>query len=307
MKQIFTLFALMLTTAAMSQKIIYLYEDGKVPGSKPCDVKENSFMDTSWNKKGIYLVRDITRPSMAVYAPPKEKNKGVAVLICPGGGYYVVAAGHEGADVAQLFADNGVTAFVLRYRIPNDACMTDKSTAPLMDAQQAIWYIRMHAAEYGISPNKVGIMGFSAGGHLAATAGTHFDKAVRPEMNAYNLRPDFMMLIYPVISFREGIGHAGSREQLVGKTPDEKTLHYFSNEEQVTPKTPPAFLVHASDDAGVQPANSIVFYQSLLKNKVPAELHLYQKGGHGFGLNNTTTDDKWFDRCINWMKGNKWL
>jgi acetyl esterase/lipase len=147
-------------------------------------------------------------------------------------------------------------------------------------------------------------MGFSAGGHLASSAGTHFTQAVRKELSGVNIRPDFMLLIYPVISFNNSIGHIGSRDNLIGKNPDQKLLHLFSNEEQVNAQTPPTFLVHASDDDGVNPENSIQFYQTLLKNKVPAELHLYEHGGHGFGLHNTTTTEDWFASCLAWLKEN---
>ena len=289
-----------------AQKIIPLYE-GAIPNAKACDVKQKEFIDTSWNKDGILIVNGITNPTITVFEAPKEKRNGTAVLICPGGGYGIVAAGHEGADVAKLFNEYGVTAFVLRYRLPNDACMENKSFVPLMDAQQALYIIRKNAKQYGIDENKVGIMGFSAGGHLASTAGTHFNDPVRIELQDFNLRPDFMILGYPVISFNDSIGHIGSRDALINKDPDQKLLHYFSNEEQVTDKTPPTFLVHASDDDAVKVINSILFYEALVKNKVPAEIHIYEKGGHGFGLNNTTTKDKWFERCINWMKANKWL
>lgn len=289
-----------------AQKIIPLY-DGAIPNAKACDVKQKEFIDTSWNKDGLLIVSGITNPTITVFEAPKEKRNGTAVLICPGGGYGVVAAGHEGADVAKLFNEYGVTAFVLRYRLPNDACMENKSFVPLMDAQQALYLIRKNAKQYGIDENKVGIMGFSAGGHLASTVGTHFNDPVRKELAGLNLRPDFMILGYPVISFNDSIGHIGSRDALINKNPDQKLLHYFSNEEQVTTKTPPTFLVHASDDDAVKVANSILFYEALVKNKVPAEMHIYEKGGHGFGLNNTTTNDKWFERCINWMKANKWL
>lgn len=307
MTRFVTIFTVIMFVSNLSnaQKEIPLYE-GQPPGSIPCDIKEHSFIDTSWDKNGILIIEHITTPTITVYLPPKEKRNGTAVLICPGGGYWIVAAGHEGADVAKAFNENGVTAFVLKYRIPNDACMTNKAYMPLMDAQQAINFIRKNATEYGIDVNKVGIMGFSAGGHLAASAGTHFN-SVRMELSGENLRPDFMILAYPVISFSDSIGHLGSRDNLLGKNPDTKLVHYFSNEEQVTAKTPPTFLVHASDDDGVKPANSIAFYEALLKNKVPAELHLYEHGGHGFGLHNKTTNDNWFESCINWMKANKFI
>lgn len=294
------------TVSMKAQKVIPLY-DGVVPNAKPCVVQQKEFIDTTWNKDGILIVNGIVNPTITVFEAPKEKRNGTAVLICPGGGYWIVAAGHEGADLAKAFNQQGVTAFVLRYRLPNDACIENKSFVPLMDAQQALYLIRKNAKQYGIDENKVGIMGFSAGGHLASTVGTHFNDPVRKELANENLRPDFMILGYPVISFKDNIGHIGSRDALINKNPDEKLLHYFSNEEQVTAKTSPTFLVHASDDDAVKVANSILFYEALIKNKVPAELHVYEKGGHGFGMYNPTTQDKWFDRCINWMKANKWV
>jgi len=293
------------TSVVYAQHVIPLY-DREIPNEKPCNEKDHEFIDTSWMKSGILVVDHITRPTLTVFESAREKRNGTAVIICPGGGYGILAAGHEGADVAKVFNDAGVTAFVLRYRLPNDECMIHKEYVPLMDAQQAIYFVRSHARQYHIDPNKIGIMGFSAGGHVASTAGTHFEPVLK-ELASENVRPDFMMLIYPVISFNEEIGHIGSRDNLLGKDPDKQLVHLFSNEEQVTPRTPPTFLVHASDDDGVNPENSIRFYQALLKNKVPAELHLYEKGGHGFGLHNTTTREDWFKSCIDWMKANKFL
>lgn len=293
----------MISSTLAAQQVIPLY-DGEIPNAKPCNEKDHEFIDTSWNKAGLLIVDHITKPTLTVYEPSGDKRTGTAVIICPGGGYGVLAAGHEGADVAKVFNDAGVTAFVLRYRLPKDHCMINKEYVPLMDAQQAIYFVRSHAQQYHVDMNKIGIMGFSAGGHLASTAGTHFNP-VRKELTNANVRPDFMLLIYPVISFDETIGHLGSRDNLIGKNPDKKLVHLFSNEEQVTPQTPLTFLVHASDDDGVNPENSIRFYQVLLKNKVPAELHLYEHGGHGFGLHNPTTNEDWFKACIDWMKSNK--
>jgi acetyl esterase/lipase len=304
MQKLITVILLMMFTSVLSAQQTILLYDGEVPNSKPCNEKDHEFIDTSWNKNGILIVDHISKPTLTIFEAPKEKNKGVAVIICPGGGYSILAAGHEGIDVAKEFNKAGITAFVLRYRLPKDECMTNKTFVPLMDAQQAIWYVRTHATQYGIDEHKIGIIGFSAGGHLASTAGTHVNP-VRKEIAGINLRPDFMLLIYPVISFNDSICHLGSRENLLGKDPDEKLKHLFSNEEQVNSQTPPTFLVHASDDDGVNPENSIRFYQALLKNKVPAELHLYEHGGHGFGLHNTTTNEDWFASCIDWMRTNK--
>ncbi len=306
-KLITTIFLLMsFNTLLKSQQVIPLYE-GKIPNAKPCNETDHEFIDTSWDKNGILTVDKITKPTLTIYEAPNEKRTSAAVVICPGGGYSILAAGHEGTDVAKAFNNAGITAFVVRYRLPKDECMTNKSFVPLMDAQQALYIARKNAKQYGIDSNKIGIMGFSAGGHLASTVGTHFNQPVRKELAGANLRPDFMLLIYPVISFNDSIGHRGSRDNLIGKNPDKNLVHLFSNEKQVTAQTPPTFLVHASDDDGVNPENSIRFYEALLKNKVPAEMHLYEHGGHGFGLHNKTTEENWFQTCINWMKTNKFV
>lgn len=284
-----------------AQKIIPLYE-GEIPNSKAA-ADEEKFEDTN----GIARISKISRPTLSVYLPPQEKSTGAAVIICPGGGYWINAISHEGTDVARKFNEMGVAAFVLKYRIPNDATMINREIGPLQDAQQAIRMVRQRASEWKVKPNRIGIMGFSAGGHLASTAGTHFNNAVIENPGGVSLRPDFLILIYPVISFQDSIGHIGSRDQLIGKKPTAEKINFYSNELQVTKNTPPTFLVHASDDKGVKSENSIVFYQNLIKNKVPAEMHLYQGGGHGFGLNNKTTKDLWMDRCEAWLSMNDWL
>ncbi len=287
-----------------AQKEMPLYQ-GAIPNAKACPSKENSYRTD--NGTGILIIERITVPTLTAYIPARGKQNGTAVLIIPGGGYGIVAAGHEGSDVAKAFNEAGVTAFVLKYRIPNDSCMTDKMFVPLMDAQQALYIIRKNATAYGVDTARIGVMGFSAGGHLAATLSTHFDRPVRKELANANLRPNFSLLIYPVISFHPSIAHMGSRENLIGKGADEKWVDYFSNEDQVNAQTPPAFFVHASDDDVVNPANSMAYYNALLRYKTPAELHIYEHGGHGFGLNNPTTKDKWFDTCLNWLRTNNWL
>ena len=293
---IFTLIFSAMASNDFAQTIIPLYSN-EIPNSKAARDEE-----TSEQRDGITIVSKISRPTLSIFLPAKEKANGTAVVICPGGGYWVNALSHEGIDVAKRFNEMGVAAFVVKYRIPNDDTMLNRELGPLQDAQQAIRTVREHAKDWNIDVNRIGIMGFSAGGHLASTAGTHFETAVIPNAGNISLRPDFMLLIYPVISFNDKIAHMGSREQLIGKQPSPEKIAYYSNELQVTAKTPPTFLVHASDDEAVSSSNSVVFYESLLKYKVPAELHIYQKGGHGFGMNNKTTDDQWMDRCKNWMK-----
>jgi len=306
MKKIFLLSILMGITGfnfLKAQQVMDLYP-GKIPGAKaiPTAYKEIQ----SLNNGKVTGLSKVFHPTLAVYQPTKGKSNGTAVIICPGGGYSHLAIGHEGEEVALTFAKIGVTAFVLKYRLPEDSIMEDKSFAPLQDAEQAIYTIRQNAAKWGVDPAKVGIMGFSAGGHLASTLTVHYmdSKIANPEK--ISLRPDFAVLIYPVISFLSS-PHVGSMHNLIGKDGSQAQKEYFSNEMGVNANTPPSFLVHANDDDAVPVENSILFNQALVKNKVPVETHLYQAGGHGFGLHNKTTADEWFARLENWMKSNKLL
>lgn len=285
--------ACILAQLLSAQEVMPLYD--KVPGSKPAGIKETS--DTT---NGILRIRNVVEPTLAIYRPPAGKSNGTAVIICPGGGYALLAAGHEGSDVAKLFTSWGITAFVLKYRLPNDAIMGDKTIGPLQDAQRAIQIVRQKAAGWGIDPSRIGIMGFSAGGHLAATASTHFYTPVIAN-EGVSVRPDFSILIYPVISFTDSLMHKGSRDNLLGADLSPARIAAYSNEQQVKGDTPPAFLVHAGDDKSVPVGNSIAYYQALLRNKVPAEMHLYPNGGHGFGMNNKTTADQWTERLKNWL------
>jgi len=291
------LLAIQITVA---QSSIPLYES--IPNSKPTLNKEKSVITD-----GILRISKVSIPSLTMYTPAVRNDKRCAVIICPGGGYGILAASHEGSDVARVFNEWGITAFVLKYRLPDDSIMIDKNIGPLQDAQRAIQLVRENAAKWNIDPRKIGIMGFSAGGHLAATASTHFTVPVIDNANNVSLRPDFSILAYPVISLTDSLAHMGSRNNLIGKDPSPEKIKEYSNDMQVTSQTPPAFLVHASDDKGVKPGNSIRYYEALLRNNIPAELHLYQKGGHGFGLNNKTTPDKWMERLKNWMQSSNFL
>jgi acetyl esterase/lipase len=297
------LMILMCTANLNAQEIVKLYP-GLIPGSKatPADFKETAPVGDD----GIIRISKVSEPTLTVFLPSKEKATGAAVIICPGGGYGILAINHEGYNVAKRFNDIGVAAFVLKYRLPNDAIMVDKSFGPLMDAEQAIYLVRGQAKKWNVDPAKIGIMGFSAGGHLASTLTVHYDDIKIENKEKLSLRPDFSILIYPVISFIES-PHTGSANNLAGANATQAQKEYFSNERHVTPQTPPTFLVHANDDNGVPVQNSIIFNQALVANKVKSEMHLYQGGGHGFGLNNKTTSDDWFERLTNWMKSNKFL
>lgn len=281
--------------AYAQEKEIPLYPNG-VPNSKPAP---STYVEDDSNNHA----KLVTTPTITPYFPEKGKATGTAVIICPGGGYSGLSMLNEGSSVAKKFNEIGVTAFVLKYRLPSDLIMVDKTIGPLQDAQRAIQLVRERAAEWGINAAKVGIIGFSAGGHLASTAGTHFNKVVIDNKNNISIRPDFELLLYPVITFGE-LAHRGSQVNLIGKDAPQNLIDLYSNEKQVTPESPPTFIVHAEDDKTVPVENSLMFYEALLKNKVKAEMHLYQAGGHGFGLNNKTTTDYWFDRCANFLKQN---
>jgi acetyl esterase/lipase len=293
-------FLLSLYSVLYAQKEIPLYESS-VPNSKAAANEEEIIA-----KKGEdTLAYKVYVPTISVFLPPKEKSKGTAVIICPGGGYHVLVMSREGSEIARAFNKIGIAAFVLKYRLPEDRIMQDKSIGPLQDAQRAVQLVREHATQWNINPGKVGIMGFSAGGHLASTAGTHFESALIENKNHTSLRPDFMILVYPVISFSDSLGHSGSRENLIGKNPSEKQILFFSNELHTDRSTPPAFIVLAGDDSVVKPGNSFVFYNELRKNGVIAEMHVYSAGEHGF-LRQPPFEE-WFGRCCYWLKNNGWL
>lgn len=287
-------------SAQTTKRFTPLYPKGKIPNERVSKIKMKEVSEVG--KDGIERISGVHVPSIAYYAANQSKSKRSAIIICPGGGYGILAMSHEGHEVAKKFAESGIAAFVLKYRLPSDVIMEDKSIGPLQDAQQALLQIRENAASYKVNPEKIGIIGFSAGGHLASTVGVHYkDPKINLPKNT-NLRPDFMLLIYPVISMDTSITHGGSRKNLLGEHPQEASLRYFSNELHVTKDTPPTLLVHAEDDTGVPITNSQRFYEALQKNKVPSTLITYPHGGHGFGLNNKTTDDKWFDHALEWLR-----
>ncbi len=295
--QILATLSLIITTMISAQTIIPLYK-GAIPNSKPCNVVENSPIP---GRMG-----GITVPVLYAYLPEKRDSAKAAVIICPGGGYARLAIDHEGYQVAEAFNKQGIAAFVLKYRQPIDtACIENPETVALMDAQQAIKLVRDRASEFNINPNNIGLMGFSAGGHLASTLGTHYSKSLIPNTEKTNLRPDFLVLAYPVISFTDTLAHKGSRDNMLGKHPSREKIELYSNELQVTPNTPPTFLIHAADDKAVKVENSLEFFLSLKRNNVPTEIHILQKGGHGFGLHNKDEPNDWLDWVFVWMKANK--
>ena len=247
----------------------------------------------------------VDKPMIDVYFPSKSYATGEAVVICPGGGYKILAYNHEGTDVAKWLNINGIAGIVLKYRLPFTPNNIEGRLSPFLDAQRAIRLTRFYAKEWGIDPDKVGVMGFSAGGHVASTLGTHYkdDFFINDNIDSINCRPDFMVLMYPVITFKEPFLHLGSRTYLLGENPDTSLINYYSNELHITKDTPPTFIVHAEDDSGVPIENSLMYYNNLKKNKVLCELHTFEKGGHGFGLAiGKGRLEQWKELCSGWIK-----
>ncbi|KAF2667788.1 alpha/beta hydrolase [Microthyrium microscopicum] len=282
-----------------SAQAIPLYSND-IPNSIPGTDQETATKDPN----GIKLSK-VRNPTLTPYLPKSDKPTS-AVIICPGGGYTILAWDHEGVNPAQQFQAGGVAAFILKYRLPSDVTMKDKSIGPVQDAQQAIKLVRSRAKEFNVDPHRIGLMGFSAGGHLASTAGTHFNKSYINNSEGTSLRPDFLALIYPVISFTNPrLTHVGSRDFLLGANATDEQKYEFSNELHITQETPRTFLAHAADDSTVPVGNSIKWFNKLMKYKTPASMHIYERGGHGFGMKNPTSKDDWFAMLLNWMEAAK--
>ena len=247
----------------------------------------------------------VSEPKLIVYPAPPDKANGTGVIICPGGGYEGLWMVHEGSSVAERLNALGITAFILKYRMPDDRTMVNKAFGPLEDAQRAIQLVRQNAGKWKVKVGKIGVIGFSAGGHLASSLGTHFDSAVIVNTRHTDLRPDFMILVYPVISMQKGITHMGSRNALLGTAPTQQLVDYFSNDQRVTDNTPPTLLLQATDDALVPVENSLLFYQALLKHHVSVAMHLFDKGGHGFGLEPAKSN--WFGYAADWLRFKGWV
>lgn len=287
--------------AAEPQKVIDLW-NGKIPGAKNVDASK---LDEVGGNS--FFLRKLVVPSIAYY-PADENPTGTAIVVCPGGGYAGLTYTFEGINQAKWLNSIGISAFVLRYRLPKDEYMEKRCDGPLQDVQQAIRYVRSHAAEYGINPEHIGVMGFSAGGHLASVASTHFNDNVYKPTENVSARPDFSILIYPVITMEPSFTHAGSREALIGHDADQALTDRFSSEKQVTKETPTAFLAHALNDNLVPYSNSISYANALREKGVECELHLYARGDHGLGARNPIeTQAFWQDACEKWLRMNGWV
>ena len=272
--------------------------------SIPSSIDAPSYLEKEIIKEGeLQSTSQVTIPLLYKYQPKKTVPNGSAVLICPGGGYSHLAMYKEGKKVALWLNSLGITAFVLKYRMPTDLIMKDKSIGPLQDAQEAIRTIRRNAKECNIDPAKIGVLGFSAGGHLASTLATHYLDRVY-DADATSARPDFSILIYPVISMEDGITHNRSKVSLLGQNASKELTEKYSNEKQIDANTPKTFIVHSTDDKVVPVENSINYYMNLKKYNVPVEMHLYENGGHGFGLGTKGTHTDWPKACEKWLTEN---
>ncbi|AKL12131.1 TPA: alpha/beta hydrolase [Kluyvera intermedia] len=249
-------------------------------------------------------VTGVRSPQITVYAP--QKPNGVGILVTPGGSYRRVVLDKEGSALAPFFTERGYTLFVMTYRLPGDG-HTEGANAPLADVQRAMRTLRARAREWQLDPDRLGVMGFSAGGHAAASLGTRYAEKVYPvrdDIDGLSARPAFMALVYPVITMREEIDHPGSRHELIGDTPAEQQIHHYSLEERADSKTPPTFLLHAVDDPAVKVENSVVMFTALRRLGVPVEMHLFEQGAHGFGIRDAQglPAAVWPDLMMNWIE-----
>jgi acetyl esterase/lipase len=249
---------------------------------------------------GVKCISGSYKPALLIFRPDVKSN-GLSIIVCPGGGYEKLALEHEGTKVAQSLTKLGITVFVLKYRLPNDQPAVDDMPLPLKDFITAYKTVQEKASEWKINSSSVGIMGFSAGGHLASLASSILSNHQKREGFGNLFPPLFTILIYPVISFQDDITHIGSRERFLGKNPSVNDISRYSSDNTVTQSSPSTFLVHCSDDLIVSVENSLLYYKACLKHSVSVEMHVYAKGGHGFGMHNDFIKEKWMDRLTNWL------
>lgn len=289
---------LIINLSMAQQREIKIWEENVPNSIHTADYQED------YNEKEDRLSK-VTNPTLTVFEP--ENPNGSSVIIFPGGGYQYLAINKEGYKVAKWFNTLDITAFVLKYRLPSDEIMENKSVGPLQDAQESVRYIRRHASKWNLDPNKIGILGYSAGGHLAVSLSTKYDERVYLPQDETSAKPNFALLIYPVVSMTDETTHQGSRNRLLGENPSDGLKQQFSAEKLVNTKTPATFLVHALDDNGVPAENSIDYFLKLRQHQVISEIHLYQNGGHGFGLGNKGTSQFWTEQCENWLRQNQFI
>ena len=288
---IFPLLITLLFAPVKAQEIIEIYNKTNL----------NSKFDGTYTKNPGGLITKVISPTLEMFLPSANDSLRPAVIICPGGGYSVIVYEGEGVSTAKKMAENGIASFVLKYRLP-DPSSKDHKNLPLQDAQQAIKIVRENASKWNINPDKIGIMGFSAGGHLASTLATHYHPLIDNPKNT-SLRPDYQILVYPVISMQDSLTHMGSRNQLLGENPNSEDINNFSSEMMVDDNTPPAYITHATDDNVVDVDNSIFYFEQLRHHNVPVEMHIYQEGNHGFIFKHET----WTAPLFEWMENSGFL
>lgn len=301
MRVLFFLVFMIVSGVFAQDTIVPLWPKDKVPNHIVSEEKEVIVKGDDLDR-----ISKVQEPTIEVYLPAKANANGQAMLIFPGGGYQILAYDWEGTDIAKFLNGKGVAGIVVKYRMPSSVSQKDKHLVPLIDAQRAMRMVRSMAEELNIDSNKIGIIGFSAGGHLASTLGTHYDDKVYEPIDAIDeqsARPDFMALGYPVISFKSMMTHKGSKRNLSGESSEPSIIEYFSNEDQVTEHTPPTFLIHATDDKVVPVENSLAFYKALRDKGVSVTMHIYPTGGHGFSLARENKHLRtWTERMFEWME-----
>lgn len=295
-----------MTNSSNSQEppVINVWEN-EFPESKAF-TGEEKVDDRATGEATDIWVGGVSKPTLTVIAPSEFERNGTAVVICPGGGYGGLSFEKEGTEMAKFLNQYGITCFVLKYRHGGGV---HQHPVPLSDVQRALRVVRSQADQWKVEPNRIGVLGFSAGGHLASSVGTHFDAGDNKAsdlVDKQSCRPDFMVLIYPVISMDAKITHAGSLKNLLGEKPDPSLVELMSNDLQVTAVTPPTFIAHASDDQAVPVENALRFYRALIEHKVPAELHVFAEGGHGFGMRRKDKPVvEWPNLLVNWLRSRK--
>jgi acetyl esterase/lipase len=272
--------------------------NGNIPGAKNAVNKENV---ESQDATGRFVI-EVSQPQLTAYWPDPNLRNGCAVVICPGGGYRGLSVDKEGDAIARRLVQLGISAFVLKYRMPSDDTMDNRQFGPLQDVQQALQVVNSHATEWQLDVAKIGVMGFSAGGHVASSAAVHYQRPVLPTLSSAVVKPAFQILIYPVISMDPHITHSGSKALLIGEDASAQDIEYFSNDKQVNSDSPRAFVMHANDDVNVSVENSLGYYRALLASQVPVQLLLLPDGGHGFGMYH---EYDWFQSLVMWLKVNQ--
>ena len=298
-----SLYLLITINLCFSQKNTIPLWSGNIPNHQKTDEVETR------ENGDILRIENVQEPTLEIYLPTKRNATGMAMVICPGGGYQYLSYDWEGTDIAKWLNSIGIAAFVLKYRLPKSNSNIIGHEAPLQDAQRAIRLVRHNSERWNVSKNQIGIMGFSAGGHLASTLGTHYDygeNSLPSTIDSLSARPDFLVLIYPVITMRYSYTHEGSRNNLLDENPEQDLIDFYSNELHVNKNTPPTFIVHSTDDKTVSVMNSILFYQALEKENIYSEMHIYAEGGHGFALAIGQGHlQTWIDRLSEWIENLK--